>query len=44
LSVQAEAVGKNHVYKVLSLFVKAAFAGVFCNHFGWFLKVKKWRG
>ena len=38
--VQSEAAGEDHVDKVLALFVKTAFDGVFCNHVGWFLKVK----
>ena len=39
LSVQAEAVGKNNVYKVTQLFIEGTFAGVFRNiHFGKFLK------
>jgi hypothetical protein len=32
---------KNNVDKVLALFIKAAFDGVFCNHVGWFLKSSK---
>jgi hypothetical protein len=36
LSIQAEAAGENNVDKVLALFVKATFDGVFCNHVGTF--------
>ena len=34
--VQSKAAGEDNVDKVLALFIKAAFNGVFCNHVGWF--------
>ena len=40
-AVQSEAAGENNVYKVIALFIKATFDGVFCNHVGWFLKSSK---
>ena len=39
LSVQAEAIRENNVYKVTQLFIEGTFASVFRNiHFGKFLK------
>jgi hypothetical protein len=40
LSVQAEAVGEDNVYKVTQLSIDGTFAGVFCNiHL---VSFKKW--